>query len=1406
MLLRLSIDHPDVPVPWDIGIECAADQTVGEVLDLLVGGLAVTGTPSVDGVPLDRDQEVEGSPLRDGVVLDCTSAHRRPRPARPDTLLKIVSGPDAGRVVELVPGQEVLVGRGSEVDLALRDGDVSRKHLAISLTTAGIQVVDLDSANGTRISRDGSFTDVVKLPARVPVALPPGERVQLGGTRIEAVQTLRRTAELHGDGRGGLLVSRAPQPRSRWSRATVTLPTRSHDHEENRPSLLLGLVGSAGMAVMAFTIGRAMMLLFLACSVLVGILSWWFTKRMARKARERREGEYSASLVAAQRKLHDAADDEDDHLRAKWLDPVTVQHTVESRSTLLWHRRRGEEDWLRLRLGSSTTTPSTEIRGTPPDQWEPAGWSPPRLVDAPVGVQLTDTGALGVVGNRSQVSTVLNDVLLQAAACYGPDELKIAVVAPGHDELMWTRWLPHVRQPDSSVLAAWHVDGVQPLVEFLTELVRQDDTDPRASWSTAATAPHTLVVLVDAGPLVKRPDVHTLLSDGVAAGLRFVCTDENEARLPSVCSTVLTLDGPDSRLTADDGSTRTVRPDTLDSARAEELARLLAPLRTMGADGVGGIPDVVRLADVVPDTSREAIEAAWRVRPASTSVVIGADATGPFAIDLAEHGPHGVVLGIPGSGKSEFLVSLLLGLALANTPERLNFLFVDYKGGATFKDLRKLPHCTGVVTNISGSPTRVLTSLRAELDRRQRLFDRAGAAYLDDYSARREAHHDLPPIARLVVVVDEFAELNARQPDALEQLVSIVLTGRSLGVHLLLASQSSNGISDTIKKNASLGVCLKVSRTDSDVVLDSPVASTIGKFQHGRAFVRRGDELRQVQTTWAAAPVGGKRTATARVVPLRHDDLAMPAQQHAAQRREVRTDLDDVVDALVAASDGLRPPHPMWRDPLPPVVLLDDLVPARHQLVLGLRDRPERQEQGEFTVPLGTGHLLVVGGAQSGRTSALRAVAIGLAKANSPREAHLHVIDSHHALEDLAELPHSGVVTSADDRRRVDRLLEHLEDLTRSRRLLISERGASVAEQWTTTPGTAPAQVVLLIDGAEAIGQAHEAGYERLVRIMQAGQATGITVCLAVRENAVRGTLTSQFAHQLCLRLTDNSKASQLGLGSKVDTTVLPPGRAYLVSDGSEVHLPLPSADLSGAGQRNAVRHEVEAAKARWREVATGPDLIRVDALPRSLPLTEALEMPGRPDGASWTLLGVGGDLLRGHWVDMTADKCTVVVAGPRRSGRSTAVSAMAAALAAAGSRVVLVPSRSSEAHAHAERHGVHVVRPGDLGAALDAGVDVVVVDDAEATGISAADQTRMFAVGGPGLIASADLEKLTGFGQGMVKALSGVDTGIVLSPHRGTWLGTQFGNDDAFSGPPGRAYFVRDGEKTAGQVPDVAR
>jgi DNA segregation ATPase FtsK/SpoIIIE, S-DNA-T family len=1320
----------------------------------------------VDGRAVGPDVDLAAVPLFPGVDLASVGAHLLPDP--PAQLpapgpggggpllpgpaaaqLRIVGGLAAGLRLPLPAGPSV-VGRRAPAAVAVDAATVSAAHLVVTVAPDGsATVADAGSTNGTRV--DGAWVlDSTALD---------GEAVVAAGTlRLAVVPAAGADpppARLGPPGAGGRRpFHRPPRPAPRPAPDPVPVPGPPPAPLARTRLAVTALVAPLVVGlVAAVALGHpALALLALLGPVTVGG-TWLEDRRRAGRDARRRRSTTAHAVEAAVEAVEWASAAEARRRRAELPDPAELAARCGAAGGRLWERRRPSPDLLVVSAGHADVPWDPPLAGGPPGPEVAAAVAgAAHLPDVPVPVDLA-TGVLGVCGPRPAALAVARSVVCQLAAMAGPADVRLAVVATpaAAPDWAWTAWLPHVGGPERAAVLV--VDGEQ-----------------------AAD---------DARPLL-------------AAGTPAVVVAPTAGRLPSACTAVLTVaaDGT-ARLAGADRAVDLVATG-VPAAVARRLARDLARLADPEDGGDGALPAHVDLLDAVglPDPTAEVVVARWRAaRPGRLPAVVGTGSSGPFAVDLVTDGPHALVAGTTGAGKSELLRSLVAALAATVAPDDLNLVLLDYKGGSAFDRCADLPHVVGVVTDLDEHlGRRALVCLEAELRERERRLRDAGAADLAAFRSGEPAD----PMPRLVVVVDEFATMAAELPGFVDSLVGLAQRGRSLGIHLVLATQRPSGVvSESIRANTNLRIALRVQdRSESVDVVGSPEAAAIPRDRPGRAVARLGPG--ELVTFQAALATGPSAAGAQPVVAVRIEGPAPPPPPPSAGVGT--TGLDRLVAAVAGAARlaGVREQRRPWPDPLPDRLGPADLPPG----TVGLADEPERQRRVPYRWDPATGHLLVLGVPGSGVTTALAAAALALAGTTPPDRFHLAVVDcGSGALAPLAGLPHTGAVAGPADEERRERLLRLVRDEVDARRAA----GAAAAGR---------PRVVLVIDGYGALRSACDglAGLELLdglTRVLADGPAVGVTALIGAESpSAVPSSVATLAPERLVLRQADPVAWAAAGVAPR-SVPDLPPGRGIHLPTGQLVQVALPAGgDLAAS---------VAVAAARWPEPPPARRAPRVGTLPDGVPVAA---LPAAEVGAGrWRLpVGIGDRRLTTAWLPVD-DGDPVLVAGPPRSGRSTTLAALAHVAAEADIAVTAVAGRRSPLHsatasfvdgaerADAAADGltrprvVVVAGPGGLAGALDglAAPHLVLVDDAEAVEDPGGRLAAIAAGEHPGvrLVVAARADAVRRSSGSWLAAFRRCRTGLALRPDvdadADLWA-APLPRRRRFRSVPGRGFLVADG------------
>ncbi|MEU2621803.1 FtsK/SpoIIIE domain-containing protein [Streptomyces sp. NPDC007157] len=1353
----------------------------------------------VDGYALDPAATVVGSPLRDGVVV---SLHD---PAgcllgEPTGIVefRVAGGPAAGAVHRLGVGRYD-IGTGPASHIRVEDPELPARAATLTIAIDGTCKVQTHTDNarldGEEFESGGDW--------------PLGAQLALGNTLLEITGYAPPNAALKwSDDGAGLDYNRPPRLRPAEHQTHFSLPNPPGDYEARPLPWLMALLPLVGAVVSVLMFGRWYYLIMAVMSPVMLFGNYFMDKKHGRKSHAKQLKEYKEHKGRIENDAQDALKTERSDRRAAVPDPAAVLTYGTGPRTRLWERRRTDADHLLIRFGTGRVPSEVELDDPEQDEHKrKVRWY---IEDAPVALSLRDLGVIGVAGPGDAAHALGRWAVAQTAVLHSPMDVQFYVLTDNDAGTRWdwVRWLPHSRPgggQDVNVLIGTDSETVAARVGELTQLLdgRQKALQQGGRNKTDGPAfsdPDIVIVWDGSRRLRSMPGVVRLLKEGPGVALRSICLDEEERFLPGECQGVVVAepvaakDAPatavaqqaaggfpsfqawhpqaqqgqqgaeqapqdlELRLRVEQSGAlrkRGVRPDFVSPAWCARLARSLSPLRDISGEAEdSALPAASRLLDVLqlePPT-RDGIAARWRMGGQSTMAVIGESYDGPFGIDLRRDGPHGLIAGTTGSGKSELLQTIVAALAVANTPENMTFVLVDYKGGSAFKDCVKLPHTVGMVTDLDAHLVeRALESLGAELKRREHILAASDAKDIEDYQdlVRRNPSH--PSVPRLLIVIDEFASMVRDLPDFVTGLVNIAQRGRSLGIHLLLATQRPSGVvSPEIRANTNLRIALRVTDAgESTDVIDAPDAGHIAKSTPGRAYVRLGHAS---LIPFQSGRVGGRRPGAAdpaTLAPwagaLSWQDLgraALRKPKSEAKEDDEITDLKVLVDAVREANTALAIPaqHSPWLPALDDMLLLEDVPAVQAQGALpaapyGVEDLPADQARRAVAVDFASfGHLIVAGAPRTGRSQVLRTIAGSLARTNSCADVHLYGIDcGNGALNALTRLPHCGAVVGRNQTERVERLMARLSGELSRRQELLADRGfADIGEQRAAvTEAERLPHIVLFLDRWEGwlptLGELNHGDLtDQIMVMMREGASVGIHLVLTGDRQILAGRISSLTEDKYGLRLADRADFSMLDINSRKVPEEIPPGRAFRSETAAETQFALLSADTTGQGQAAAIVAIGEAAQTRDAQVPRARRPFRVDVLPGRISFEDAWAMRDPAAAASplWALVGVGGDELTAFGPDLAQGVPAFVIGGPAKSGRSTTLLGFARSYLANGVRLVVAAPRMSPLRELEGQEGVLKVFTGRdidedeltevIASASRAEPIVVLVDDAE--------------------------------------------------------------------------------------------
>ncbi|WP_329258860.1 type VII secretion protein EccCa [Streptomyces sp. NBC_01478] len=862
----------------------------------------------------------------------------------------------------------------------------------------------------------------------------------------------------------------------------------------------------------------------------------------------------------------------------------------------VWERRTNDEDFGQVRVGlgpQGLATPLIPPETAPVDQLEPLTAGAMQrflathgtLEDLPMAVSLRAFYHVTISGEPVTVRGTARAVAASLASLHSPEDLVVAVATgrASAPEWEWAKWLPHAQaQEVADGAGSMRLISTDPmeLEEMLTERL-QGRPRFHPAGAPVPEQPH-LVVVLDG---VSLPPTSFLASPEGLQGVTIVEVvpgDLNSGR----GDLSIVVHPKELRLESGHGMVYEGTPDVLSYEAAEALARQLAPLRMVsGGDDDEPLLANLEFTDLLNLGDAASVDPKRTWRPRSTAerlrVPIGLGEDGrPVMLDLKEAaqegmGPHGLCVGATGSGKSELLRTLVLGLAVTHSSETLNFVLADFKGGATFAGMAQMPHVAAVITNLADDLTlvdRMGDSIRGELNRRQEMLRDAGNyANIHDYEKARAAGAPLQPVPSLVLVIDEFSELLTAKPDFIEMFVQIGRIGRSLGVHLLLASQRlEEGRLRGLETYLSYRIGLRTfSAAESRAALGVPDAYELPNVP-GSGFLKYGtDEMVRFKAAYVSgvyrtssqqsAALGGPLPVdrrpvlfTAAQVPVQYAPVPRQRREGAAAEEKDDALADTVLDVIVRRLEAQGPAaHQVWLPPLDSPPSLDSLLPGlaavpgrgmtqpgyegagRLIVPVGLVDKPYEQRRDPLWTDFGgaAGHMQILGGPQSGKSTLLRSLIASFALTHTPHEVQFYALDfGGGGLSAVAGLPHVGGVASRLDPEKVRRTAAEVYGVMTRREEYFRTVGISSIAEFRARRARGDISVTdqpwgdvfLVIDGWGNFRTDYEALEPLVLDIAARGLGYGIHVILtASRSMEVRANMKDHLMNRLELRLGD---------------------------------------------------------------------------------------------------------------------------------------------------------------------------------------------------------------------------------------------------------------------------------------------
>ena len=923
-----------------------------------------------------------------------------------------------------------------------------------------------------------------------------------------------------------------------------------------------------------------------------------YNKRAKKKKENKRQKRYKEYLENKRKEIKLAMENEQSILNYNNLNIEECKNTIAKRENKLWNREIRDDDFLEISLGHGDKEANIKINVSLEDfsleddnlRDEVLNIKNEKLFlkNVPITVSLAKNMILPIVvsNNYPLRENYINGIMLQLMTYYSAIDLKIIIMTNENNKNKWSyfKYLPYCYSKDGKEhYFATNEDEIKSVSYSLENVYKEryNLINNKSGEEEKAELPSQKIEFSNKDEMYKNFDEYYLIvtDDYLTAkrsaivdaitkndeniGFSILMIEPTMKNVPSKSNNFVEINANDAHIfnkNITDNNNQKFIPEVL-KENIRPYANVIANIPVSIANSKNSIPDSINFLEMykVGKVDQLNVLNRWSKNDPTTSITapVGIGEDGKlFEIDLHEkyHGPHGLVAGATGSGKSEFIITYILSMAINYDPREVQFVLIDYKGGGlagAFHNKEahiKLPHLVGTITNLdSNEMNRSLVSIQSELKRRQRKFnearDKLNESTIDIYKYQkfyREGKVD-EPIAHLFIISDEFAELKSQQPDFMDQLVSTARIGRSLGVHLILATQKPSGVvDDQIWSNARFKVCLKVQTAeDSREMLKRPEAASIK--ETGRFYLQVGyDELFLLgQSAWA----GAKYTPTDRIVKSLNDEIKF-IDNTGITIREINDvskvdenenygdQLTNIVKYLNTI--GLREhlvTTDLWLPSIPAEIYLSEIIKkynykyntSQIEAIIGELDDPERQSQDILTVNFNTtGHMAIVGATGSGKENLLMTIIYSICMAHSSEDVNFYIMDfGAEVLKVFKNMPHVGELIQINDKEKIRNLFVFLERELARRKELFSEFGGSY-DSYIKNSGKKIPMLMIILNGYENFMEQHASYDDSLTVLIREASKYGIILIeTAIQTNSIRNSIFQLFQNKFVLQIAD---------------------------------------------------------------------------------------------------------------------------------------------------------------------------------------------------------------------------------------------------------------------------------------------
>ena len=930
---------------------------------------------------------------------------------------------------------------------------------------------------------------------------------------------------------------------------------------------------------------------------------------------------------------------------------------LENFNRRLWERTPAHDDFLNISLGrgmgdltfditvqdETVEIDKDKLKDDPRKLKEIYG----KMEDVPICINLTEELPVGIYGDRDNVIELVKNLVIKISTLHFYEEVKIAAIYPKEEQEKWEwlKWIPHTwsNKKEFRYIGNTKESAHNVLNQLYDEIKNRKDEDNK--HEKKIYSPYYVVFIADKD-LIENEPVMGILESTEQYGATGIFVYDDLGLIPKESKKVIeVIDNHNAKYidVLDANYVKDITFNPISDEVCEGFARKMSPIYVKNSFTQGQLTSYFTLFDLygINKENELPIITNWNSNKVyeSMAVPLGVRAGNEVVyLNLHEkfHGPHGLVAGTTGSGKSEILQTYIASLAINYHPYDVSIIIIDYKGGGMANQFASLPHLVGTITNLDGNQiNRALVSIKSELKRRQRIFAEYNVNHIDSYIKLFKEGKAVEPLPHLIMIADEFAELKNDQPEFMTELVSTARIGRSLGVHLILATQKPSGVvDDQIWSNSKFKLCLKVQDTDdSNEMIKTPLAANI--VEAGRAYFQVGNNevFELFQSAWSGAKKYENNDISKKEIEI--DEVLIDGSRRElysskedSSKKVLGTQLDAVINYIeeVAEENNIKRLNGPWMPPLKETIYLDEIIGTCNKEkwfedkkdinpVIGIFDNPKMQIQDNLSINLSKdGHMLIIGSPGVGKTTFIQTIVTSMMKTYTPEEINIYMLDfGTRILKMYEKSPHVGGVVTADEEELLKNFIKFIDKEIIKRKRLLSEAGVSNLGAYNDLKQDKLPHIAVIIDNFAAFLELYEDYEEYITRFTRDGANLGISFIITGSNTSdIRYKISSNIKTSIALNCVDDSEYGSIFGRIEIKPCVNEGRGLVKLDEVCEFQTALPIEGKNEGERATRIKELIQDINTEWNgrnaaEIPMIPDILSIEKYTKNKPVTEGI-------------------------------------------------------------------------------------------------------------------------------------------------------------------------------------------------------